>query len=38
MRLKVGLVDSDEVYVEKFVQNVQLKFPDEIELYVYKKQ
>lgn len=35
MRLKVGVVDSDITYIEKFIHSVQTKLSDEIELYVY---
>lgn len=35
MKLKVGLVDTDVIYVDRFLKNIQLKYPGEIELHVY---
>lgn len=35
MRLKVGVIDSDVIYIKRFVSNAQRKLADEMELYVY---
>lgn len=38
MRRKVGVVDSDYIYIKRFSEHMKLKYPGDIELYTYSSE
>lgn len=35
MKLKIGVIDTDTIYIKRFMRGVQNKLSEEVELYVY---